>query len=144
MHLKIYYDKYNNEIKTICNCNILDDKDHVIEYTFCKEGNLTMPDKSDRQIILETALKLTTGDRNQTYGDPIDNLTIFADLINAYFKTNMTAIDASIIMTLAKISRVAVNKNHQDNYIDGAAYMAIAGECAKILNDRDKIRLGIK
>jgi Domain of unknown function (DUF6378) len=94
------------------------------------------PEISGRQEILETALEFTTGDRNKTYGPPKPNLTCFANLVQAYLNgmtqpEQLDATDGAIIMTLAKISRIAVNKQHKDNYIDGAAYMAIAGECAE-------------
>lgn len=91
-----------------------------------------------RVDILNEASRLTSGDRDKTYGDPHVNLTCYADLCSAYLNFTPTgkdwqldAVDASILMVLAKISRIAVNKNHRDNYVDGAAYMAIAGECAE-------------
>lgn len=94
------------------------------------------PEISVRQEILETALELTTGDRAKTYGPPKPNLTCFANLVEAYLKgrndiSSVDATDGAVIMALAKISRIAANKKHKDNYIDGAAYMAIAGECAE-------------
>lgn len=94
------------------------------------------PEVSVRQEILETALELTTGDRNKTYGPPKPNLTCFANLVQAYLNgmtqpEQLDATDGAIIMALAKISRIAANKQHKDNYIDGTAYMAIAGECAE-------------
>lgn len=94
---------------------------------------------SYREAILNNAIKLTTGDRDATYGDPYINMNGFAELVSAYLNllgpsdtVELDATDAAVIMTLAKISRIAVNKNHEDNYVDGAAYLAIAGECAPI------------
>lgn len=92
--------------------------------------------KTPRGEILTTALNLTEGDRNKTYGPPRKNLACFASLIRAYLsaKSNVPftigAIDAAVIMCLIKISRIAANPKHQDNYIDLAAYAAIAGELA--------------
>lgn len=94
-----------------------------------------------RGDILRKGVELTEGDRNVSYGHPHPNLTSFAHLVNVYLKSlgwdgrKLDSTDGAIIMTLAKISRVAVNKNHEDNYIDGATYMAIAAECAQINAD---------
>lgn len=96
-----------------------------------------------RSNILQAGLNLTNGTRNEAYGDPHPNLTTFAHLVNVYLKglgwtgPKLDATDGSIIMALAKISRVAVNKGHNDNYVDGAVYMAIAGECAEIDAGKD-------
>ena len=89
-----------------------------------------------RKQILEQATNLTCGDRNKTYGPPQVNLQCLAEMISAYLKAqgkevSLSAADAAMIMVLTKASRVAVNVNHDDNYVDGAAYFAIAGECAK-------------
>jgi hypothetical protein len=94
--------------------------------------------QSLRTKILLEANKLTSGDRDKTYGPPIDNLTTYANLCNAYLSgrpanKELDATDGSILMVLAKISRISGNKNHRDNYVDGTAYMAIAGECARLL-----------
>lgn len=99
--------------------------------------------------LLETAARLTGVDRQKVYGDATTNMTHFAAMLTAYFENRFdldlrelskvpqpgdvkcfTAEDAAMIMVLAKLSRVAVGKNHhEDNYIDSAAYIAIASEC---------------
>lgn len=111
-----------------------------------KEHNTNMENnqadkESIRTGILMEANKLTSGDRNKTYGPPIDNLTTYADLCDAYLKAlppgPLDAVDGSVLMILAKISRIPRNKNHRDNYVDGSAYFAIAGECAELLKQRE-------
>jgi len=90
-----------------------------------------------REEILAEATHLTTGDRNVSYGHPYTNLTHMADMATAYlngkygFSASLTAEDMAWIMVLAKISRAAVSYK-EDNFVDGAAYCAIAGECAEI------------
>lgn len=95
-----------------------------------------------RGQILDTAKKLTTGDRDKSYGPPIDNLTTYANLCTAYIFGKggnendllaLDAVDGAVLMVLAKVSRIAANRGHKDNYVDGAAYMAIAGECDELL-----------
>lgn len=95
----------------------------------------------ERAKILEKAFELTTGDRNATYGDPYTNLKMFGEMVGAFLGVPVSAVQASTIMVLAKISRVAVNDQHRDNYVDGAAYMAIAGECAVAQNQATMISI---
>jgi len=82
-----------------------------------------------RANILQQGINLTTGDRNQSYGDPHTNLTRMAALVNAQFDTHFNSGDMAIIMVMAKLSRIGASVLHEDNYVDGATYMAIAGEC---------------
>jgi hypothetical protein len=96
-----------------------------------------------RADILAEAAKLTTDDRNAAYGHPHNNLTHMADMVSAYLggKTGhtlaLTAEDMAWIMVFAKASRtVATYKD--DNYIDAAAYAAIAGECREIIEGEDR------
>lgn len=89
-----------------------------------------------RVEIMEQGIKLTTGDRNASYGDPGPNLQTFSSLVETYLKglgwsgPALTSVDGSMLMVLLKVSRVAADKNHEDNYVDGSTYFAIAGECA--------------
>lgn len=98
-------------------------------------------EKSIRESILQKAIDLTTGDRNATYGDPLLNLTTCANLVNAYLEglsNSRYALDAAhmaVIMALSKISRISVSEEHMDNYVDGAAYLAIAAECREGLKE---------
>lgn len=99
---------------------------------------------SMREKILLEAAQITGHDRNQQYGNPLDNLGCQGELqsiFEGYASRNPQwlalpdrirhAIRGSITMTLGKIARVAVgNPLHLDNFIDGAAYLAIAGEAA--------------
>lgn len=90
-----------------------------------------------RIAMLKTAIQLTGADRQAVYGDSKTNMDHFAGLINAQFKNKLNSgsafefspEDAAIIMVLAKVSRISVGIYHPDNFIDAAAYVAIAGEC---------------
>ncbi len=92
---------------------------------------------STRVEVLQEAIKLTLKDRDQVYGDPGTNMRVFAALLNAYFSFSassrgvlgVSAHDAAMVMVLAKVARIAVcSKSHTDNYVDAAAYLAIAKE----------------
>ncbi len=91
----------------------------------------------NRIDILNEAARLTGGDRDKTYGNPVANYTHTAGLITAYFKDKIvyqfTAEDAAMIMALVKMSRIAGGVFKPDNFIDGAAYIAIAGECRQAM-----------
>ena len=108
-----------------------------------------MSDKSTRQAMLEQAKELTCGDRNSSYGPPFDNLSDCAALWTSYLNTKyrssdlspvpwkrefkMDAEDVAWMMCLVKMTRSFQEGYHPDNYIDSAAYSAIAGECRKII-----------
>lgn len=107
--------------------------------------------KPTRVQTLETAIKLTGGDRNKSYGPPFDNLTDCAHMWNAYvnskkvcivrtadsYEVRFTAEDVAWFMTLVKMSRSFQSGYHPDNYVDAAAYSAIAGECREIQIEED-------
>lgn len=95
-----------------------------------------MTDKPERVLALEEAARLTDGDRNADYGPPVVNLAASGDL-KATMRRHMvrdlsTAELEALDMVLTKIGRIITGpKPKRDNYIDGAAYMAIAWEAAK-------------
>lgn len=93
----------------------------------------------NRGDILRTAASLTEGDRAAAYGEPFENMLNFASLLGGYLEARfsvhhdaVTAEDAAFIMVLAKMARTIDHKlpPHADNYIDLAAYAAMAGEIA--------------
>jgi hypothetical protein len=107
----------------------------------------TKEQKPTRVMMLEVAKTLTGGDRNKAYGPPYDNLSDCAELWNAYINTKAACIeetadgsyrvvlraeDVAWLMTLVKMTRSFQSGYHPDNYIDSAAYSAIAGECREI------------
>jgi hypothetical protein len=96
--------------------------------------------QAPRLRILATAAKLTGGTRDKTYGDPFINMTNTASIIGGYLQArglidnpaDLTAEDAAMILVCVKISRTCHRGlPHEDNYVDAAAYLAMAGECAE-------------
>ncbi len=89
-----------------------------------------------RVNILNTAAELTSGDRDIDYGPPIVNLTAagaLKDTFRRHLRRPMSVGELEAIdMVLSKLGRIATGKIKADNYIDGAAYFAIAGEIAEI------------
>ena len=91
--------------------------------------------------ILAKAKELINKNRQSTHGDCFKNHSQIADLWSVYLDdklkpfTEITASDVAIMMCLLKISRSTMGEFNLDDYVDGAAYMAIAGE----MNDSGSI-----
>lgn len=79
---------------------------------------------------LNEALRLTANDRQNSYGDKSKNHCNIGALWSAYLGREITARDVSLMMALLKIARTKLGRHDDDDYIDGAAYIAIAGEIA--------------
>lgn len=82
----------------------------------------------NRQEILQEAARLTAEDRNKNYGDPYTNHKRIANIWSVILETEVTPAQVALCMVGVKIARLIQTPNHQDSFIDGAAYMAIAGE----------------
>lgn len=90
--------------------------------------------QSHRAVVLEEAKRLTTTVRNDVYGAPYDDMLLAAKFSTLYREAangrHGQAHEEAISRVFIKIARIALGAYHDDNYIDGAAYMAIAAECA--------------
>lgn len=88
-----------------------------------------------REQVLRESLRLTTGERNEQYGPPARNLGLQQRLYDAYKRCSpkgyhSDAHEAAMQLIFAKIARIASGvRLHRDNYVDLAAYAAIAYEC---------------
>lgn len=100
--------------------------------------------KSFREEVLLTARDLTCGDRNDAYNDPRVNMMAFEELLewaNKWQRHNLDASaagcghDAAMTMVYAKLARIVVGVAKADNYIDAAAYLAMAWECEQRAGD---------
>lgn len=83
-----------------------------------------------RVQCLEEAVRLTTGDRNKDYGDPVENMQHIADIFNAITGRDLTAREVAILHQATKISRRQHSACHRDSYVDDMAYTGIELECA--------------
>lgn len=93
---------------------------------------MTEPTIPIRGQILATASGLTCGDRNKQYGDPLENHQDIANFWTSYLHDRpagpITPKDVAVMMALVKVARCKMPNPHRDNYVDAAAYLAIAGE----------------
>jgi len=92
--------------------------------------------------ILTRAAEIVTGARLKTHGPKERNHQNIADLWTAYLggrlKGHFTAKDVALMQALLKIARMnPLNEENPDDYVDGAGYIANAGEIA--LNGKEII-----
>ena len=66
-------------------------------------------------------------DRGMDYGHPSDNMSRTASLWAAYLEMPVEPHQVAMCLALVKIAR-SMETGKVDNYIDGAAYMAISGQ----------------
>lgn len=80
--------------------------------------------------VLEVANRLTSQDRNKSYGHPLENFTdtaaLFTGILHAAGKLDrtqrITADEAMVLMIAVKLARLARTPDHQDSQIDIAGY----------------------
>lgn len=82
-----------------------------------------------REEILNKALEIVKGAREEQYGTPEDCFYTIAQMWSAYLGKTLNSVDVAMMMILLKIVRSKNNQEYDDNYIDIAGYAACAGEC---------------
>ena len=81
----------------------------------------------NREEILQRAISLTMGDRNDQNGDPLENHQRIATIWSVLLGQQIEPYQVALCMAGLKLARLAYNPL-EDSFIDGAAYLAIAGE----------------
>ena len=82
----------------------------------------------NRGEILDEAKRLTHTDRQKKYGSPYVNHKRIADLWSVYLETEITPSQVALCLCLVKIARLIETPDHEDSFVDLAAYASIAGE----------------
>jgi len=90
-----------------------------------------------RKQVLQTADYLSSEERNKDYGTPYLNHLRIAELWSAYLETPITPEQVAVCQVLVKIGR-SMETYKEDNFVDGAAYLAIACELAEIAQRQGK------
>ena len=88
-----------------------------------------------REVALEIARALITGDRARQYGPAQKNHQTIADLWSFYIDAEIDAVQAATMMALVKVARMKADLKKEDNYIDAIGYLAIAYELAQSNDD---------
>jgi hypothetical protein len=84
----------------------------------------------NRTEILSTAEALINGDRQEEYGYARDSLGLIAAYWSAHLDHPVSASDVAVMMALLKLARAKASPQREDSWIDGAGYIALAGEMA--------------
>ena len=85
------------------------------------------------QDILERAIKLVCGKRQQDYGDAEVNFANIADgwnIIIANADGKITPADVCVMMAWLKSCRLMHTQNHADSWVDAAGYYALGAQMA--------------
>lgn len=86
---------------------------------------------NERSRILQEAESLINGDRARDYGSAHENFARIARIWSVILGIDVTAQEVALCMAGLKLARLA-NGPHRDSYVDGAGYMALAGELALV------------
>lgn len=95
-----------------------------------------------RGEILDKALQIINGERQDQYGNPEDNFQVIADFWTVYIKAQgiectFDAHDVAIMQALLKIARILSGSGKEDSYTDLCGYAALA--CDIIKTQKEKI-----
>jgi hypothetical protein len=92
-----------------------------------------------RTKLLHEAARLINGDRNNDYGDPVDDFAMTAQLWQVYLRRAMEARsleeiyldphDVAVMMMLLKISRLSWTPAKRDHWLDIVGYAGCGWEC---------------
>ena len=103
-------------------------------------GQFHLPDnRSMREAVLDDAKQAVCNDRNEEYGEPIDNFGRWAGACNALgFRVlipdgtgaarELKPHDLAVIMGLGKLSRSVQTPDKADTWVDLAGYAAVGYE----------------
>jgi hypothetical protein len=75
--------------------------------------------------VLQDALHLINGSRQEQYGPPVESFERIAVMWTAYLRHPVTARDVCLLMALLKIAREA-HGHKADNLVDAAGYVGLA------------------
>ena len=76
--------------------------------------------------VLEEALRITGGDRQEAYGDALADAERFARIASAVTGLEIEPEHFPLIMIAVKLSRVSQGKWHRDSIVDIAGYARVA------------------
>lgn len=88
--------------------------------------------QNKRTELLNEAIALINGPRQESYGAPEDNFNRIAVRWSQHLGVDVTAYQVCLCMAELKLARLANGYSH-DSLADGAAYLALAEEMKHVL-----------
>lgn len=88
-----------------------------------------MTQMKKRTQTLQQADNLINGDRQDAYGDASVNFKRIADRWTQILRVDIEPWQVALMMADLKIARMCEGP-HEDSFVDGAAYLALASEMA--------------
>lgn len=87
----------------------------------------------DRAWLLRKAEKIVCGERNQDYGEPVENMKRTAAMLNAYLggRAELDSTDIAAFGIILKLGRLAHDRGSADSWLDIAGYAAIGFEASE-------------
>tara|TARA_R110002020_G_scaffold73888_3_gene189498 strand:+ start:11304 stop:11651 length:348 start_codon:yes stop_codon:yes gene_type:complete len=98
-------------------------------YAGAAQATKAQPAPGLRGRMLDKAKELTMGDRNESYGEPYENMKRAADVFNAITGRDLSASEISTVQEAIKLARRKTSPTKADNYVDDMAYVGITAEC---------------
>lgn len=92
----------------------------------------------NRLEVLAEAARLTAGERDKTYGSPMRNHERIAAIWSVILGIEVRPDQVALCMVGTKLARLAETWDHEDSFVDAAAYCGIAAECVAEMRDRDR------
>jgi len=84
-----------------------------------------------QEDILEEALRLTSGDRNNQYGPPDADFKRTASMWSALFGRTFTSHEVALAMICLKLSRLSWSEDKRDSWVDVAGYARCGWMCVE-------------
>ena len=84
-----------------------------------------------RVECLNEAASLTAGDRQEAYGEPVQNMQHIANIFNAWTGRDLSAREIAQVHHATKLARSQTSPGHYDSYVDSMAYRGIELECVE-------------
>lgn len=88
------------------------------------------PAPSVKRAILERAIGLITGDREEDYGEAYKNFSDIAALWSVVLGVDVQPWQVAACMSQLKLARAIKTPTHVDSWVDMAGYVGLAAELA--------------
>ena len=101
-----------------------------------------------RDLPLEEAKRLINADRNKEYGEPYDNFTDIASMINVILRSvlkegeRVKVEHVAMIMIIVKLSRMTTSPRKLDSWLDIAGYVGTGWEAIEQDRRKEDVRHG--